>query len=396
MAITKTSRDLGKGRRFLGCFFGIFSIFGLAASAVFLYPLVRIAGAKTWRQVPCTILTSTVDIHRGSKGSTYSVEVTYEYEVEGQRHVGTRYQFMGGSTSGYDGKKEIVDRLRPGTETVCYVNQRDANDSVIERGFTADLLLGFIPMSFAMIGAGGLVGIFVYQGKPSIPRKVSGMTTAAQAGPRTAARGAAPLRTSSSPLMRFGCSIIFAAFWNGIVSVFVVESLSHWRSGQFPGCSTLFLIPFVLVGLGLVVLVLYFFLSLFNPRPELALSPAAVALGDTVEIEWKTAGNVDRVKSFTITLEGREEATYRRGTSTSTDKSTFAVIRLAHSEHGRDLRRGKTKFTVPADSMHSFRSKNNKFVWSIRLKGDIPRWPDIGEEYPLEILPLQNMAGGPA
>jgi hypothetical protein len=211
----------------------------------------------------------------------------------------------------------------------------------------------------------------------------------------TVARGAAPLKTSSSPRTRLGCALIFALIWNAIVSVFVVDFLSDWRSGHLDGCATLFLLPFVLVGLGLAVLVLYFFLGLFNPRPALKISPSMIALGDTVEIEWETAGNVDRVKAFAITLEGREEATFRRGTSTSTDKSTFAVISLAQSTRGRDLRRGKAKFTIPADSMHTFTSRNNKIVWLIQVTGDIPRWPDIGEEYPLEILPLRMPSGGP-
>ncbi|HEV3028220.1 MAG TPA: hypothetical protein VG457_11645, partial [Planctomycetota bacterium] len=273
--------------------------------------------------------------------------------------------------------------------------------SVIERGFTSDILFGFLPMIFAAIGAVGLLGVFVTKGKPQKPGSAPGTPGASPLGlasataTATATEGAAPLKTSSSPVTRLGCSLIFALIWNAVVSVFVVETSSSWRSGHVDGCATLFLIPFVLVGLALGVLVLYFFLGLFNPRPVLKLSSSSIALGDTVEIEWETSGNVDRVRAFTITLEGREEATFRRGTSTSTDRSTFAVIRLAQSTRGRDLRRGKAKFTVPSDSMHSFKSKNNRFVWLIQVKGDIPRWPDIGEEYPLEILPLRSPSGGP-
>ncbi|HVR86994.1 MAG TPA: DUF3592 domain-containing protein, partial [Planctomycetota bacterium] len=134
MAITKTGKDLAKGRRFLGCFFSVFLIFGLGLSAVFLYPLVQIVQATNWREVPCTILASHVQTHSGTKGgSTYSVEVSYEYVLDDQRHVGTRYKFMSGSSSGYSGKKAIVDQLKPGTQTVCYVSKRDPGDSVIER-----------------------------------------------------------------------------------------------------------------------------------------------------------------------------------------------------------------------------------------------------------------------
>ena len=157
---------------------------------------------------------------------------------------------------------------------------------------------------------------------------------------------------------------------------------------------TLFIIPFELVGLGLIVLVVYYFLALFNPRPTLRVTPALAALGDAVEVEWETNGNVDRVRSFTILLEGREEATYRRGTSTSTDKNTFATIEIARSSRGKDLRRGRVKVAIPADTMHSFKSSNNKFVWNFQVKGDIPRWPDVNEEYPFEVLPQRLPPGG--
>ncbi len=63
---------------------------------------------------------------------------------------------------------------------------------------------------------------------------------------------------------------------------------------------------------------------------------------------------------------------------------------------GRELRRGKAKLSIPAGTMHSFQSRNNKIVWTLQVKGDIPMWPDIGDEYALEILPQRILPGGPA
>lgn len=392
MAITQTNAAQKKGKFFLGCFFSFFMLFGLGMSMIFLWPIVNVVQAKNWRPTPCTILESRVESHRGSKGgTTYSVEVRYEYFVDEQRYVGTRYKFMSGSSSGYDGKKEIVDRLAPGTKATCYVNRRDPADSVIERGLTGDVFFGCIPLVFALIGAGGIFGVFIYRKKHPKPGASPGMPVAAPP-----VKGAVPLKTSTSPAVRFGCMLFFALFWNGIVSVFVVQCWSGWRGGNGDGCMTAFLVPFVLVGLAVLVGVVYSFLALFNPRPVLKMSASAVALGDSVEVEWETTGNVDRVKAFTISLEGREEATYKRGTSTSTDKSTFMKIVLVDSSVGRELKRGRASFTIPPDSMHSFKSRNNKFVWFLQLKGDIPNWPDIGEEYAIEVLPHRTPPGGPA
>lgn len=392
MSITPSSSAKPKGRFALGCFFTFFLLFGLAMSAVFLWPIVEILQASNWRKVPCTILTSTVESHSSKKSSTYSVEVTYEYVIDDQKYTGNRYKFMGGSSSGRDGKQAIVDTLPPGKQTFCYVNRRDATDAVIERGFTADILFGFIPLLFALIGAGGLFGVFVYKGKPKAAAYAAAIAgpTAPPPPPRA---GPAKLKTSSSRIGRLIFAVIFAGFWNAIVSVFLFSCISGWGSGNGDGCMTAFLVPFVLVGLGLIVLVLYFFLGLFNPSPALKLTPSAVSLGDSVEVEWETAGSVDRVKSFKITLEGREEATYRRGTSTSTDKSVFLKLVLFESPRGKELRRGKAKFQIPADSMHTFKSRNNKIVWTLKVDGDIPMWPDIGEEFPFEVSPHR---GGPA
>src|SRR5258706_16240048 len=109
MSITGAPTDAArKGRRILGCFFVVFTLMGLAFSTFFLLAVVEVLRARDWRQTPCTILTSEVERHSGSKGgSTYSVAVTYEYFVDDQRHTASRYKFMSGSSSGYEGKKEI-------------------------------------------------------------------------------------------------------------------------------------------------------------------------------------------------------------------------------------------------------------------------------------------------
>ncbi|MBI3854419.1 MAG: DUF3592 domain-containing protein [Planctomycetes bacterium] len=393
MSVTGSTSDAARkgrqGKKALGCFGGVFILFGLGFSAVFLWPVVRIIEAQNWRETPCTILDSGVQSHGGGKGGpTYSIEVRYEYLVDDQRHVSTRYKFMTGSSSGYEGKAEVVRRLRPGTQTVCYVDKRNPSEAVIERGFTADLLFGLIPLLFVGIGAAVLFGAFVYKGKPK--------PTAGSADPQPPTAGGRPatLKASASPAGRLGCALVFALFWNGLVSLFVGSTITDWSRGKGDGCATAFLIPFVLVGAGLIVLSIYFFLALFNPRPLIRVSSAAAALGDTVEIEWETTGNVDRIKVFTITLQGREEATYRRGTSTRTDKATFLTLTLVSLTRGRDARRGKAKVQIPPDTMHSFKSANNRFLWSFHVTGDIPRWPDIKEEFAFEVLPRRP--GGPS
>jgi hypothetical protein len=394
MSFTGSTSDAERGKKkaswFLGCFFTVFFLMSLGFTAVFLRPVVKIVQARDWNETPCTILSSQVETHKGSKGTTYSVGVSYEYFVHDQRYVSTRYKFMSGSSSGYDGKAQIVQGLRPGTKTVCYVNRRDPAEAVIERGFTADLMFGFIPLVFAVIGAGGLYGIFIYKGKGRALRPKAGLPAAAVSGVRT---GPAVLKPASSPATRFGCLLVFALAWNGFLSIFLMDIVSGWKIGKGEGCATVFMIPFVLIGVVLILLSIYGFLALFNPRPTIRVSSSAVALGETVEVEWEMTGNLDRFRGFTIAFEGREEATYRRGTSSSTDKSVFMTLELVTLTRAKEMRRGKAKVAIPTDTMHTFRSANNKIVWRFQVKGDIPWWPDVDESFDFEVLPHRPRAG---
>ncbi len=72
--------------------------------------------------------------------------------------------------------------------------------------------------------------------------------------------------------------ILIAAFWNGIVSVFLWQIVLSFRRGDPEWFLCLFMTPFVLVGLGLMAGVVYFLLALANPRPQsdhLARGPAS-------------------------------------------------------------------------------------------------------------------------
>ena len=51
------------------------------------------------------------------------------------------------------------------------------------------------------------------------------------------------------------------------------------------------------------------------------------------------------------------------------------------------MSRGNIPLSVPADLMHSFQSENNSIEWKIKIRGEIPRWPDIGDEFEIKIRP---------
>lgn len=371
---------------------GVFLLFMLLGGGFFwglcLTPLKKIVTAGSRLEVPCTVRSSQVRSHEGDDSTTYSVDILYRYEVEGETYLSNRYGFIGGSSSGYHGKAAIVKQHAPGTRTVCYVAPEDPADAVLRKDFHPIYLLLLIPPVFFLIGLAGVYGqmkqLRAAPGQdrflPADARHDEGFSVS-ESGPVT-------LKPSASPLMKWVGSIIFCLFWNGIVSVFVVQAWQAWKAGHTDWFLTIFLIPFVLVGLGSLLLVLYFFLALFNPRPRVTLGSVSLRLGDSTSLEWSVKGRRGGIRAFTIKLEGREEATYRRGTDTRTDKNVFVSLPVVVFDHGLPTGSGSAELNIPGGAMHSFTATHNKIVWYLKVHGEIARWPDIEDEYLLAIQPL--------
>lgn len=140
-------------------FFGVFAAIGaLAFWGIGIRPVMRALDARSWTETPCTILTSQVERHSGSKGgSTYNVAITFEYQVGRQTLRGSRYDFNSGSSSGLEGKQAVVDRFPPGARTTCWVDPNDRTRAVIDRNLGWWILWGLFPLMFLGAGLGGLV-----------------------------------------------------------------------------------------------------------------------------------------------------------------------------------------------------------------------------------------------
>jgi hypothetical protein len=378
-------------RLLLGGFFSIFFFIGAAFSYfIFIRPVARIVAARSWNAVPCDIQSSRVASSTDSDGgTTYRVDVTYRYAVDGATHTGDRYRFLRFSSSGYKGKAAIVDRLRPGTTTTCWVNPDDASDAVIERGFSPDMLFGLIPLVFVLIGGGGMYAAIVgrrtrfINAVPGLPDSRTHAAMSYGTAPRSGPTLLEPRYTRRAKFIGF---TLFGIVWNSVVAFFIVQIVSNWRMGVVQWAMALFLIPFAVSGAVMVVIVVWHGMLLANPRPLLTVGSDAVALGDELKVQWAIDGRADKLTALRIFLEGREEATYRRGTDSRTDRNVFARIPVVE-EIAPVQMQGSRKITVPTNTMHSFDASNNKIVWSLRVYGEIPNWPDSDDEFAFTILP---------
>ncbi|MFO1093897.1 MAG: hypothetical protein U0992_11385 [Planctomycetaceae bacterium] len=193
-----------------------------------------------------------------------------------------------------------------------------------------------------------------------------------------------------SPLAKFLGVTFVALFWNGITSFFVYQAVKSHIDGRPEWCLTFFITPFVLVGLLLIFGIFHSFLSLFIPRPVLTLDRARIPLGGTTKLSWKFSGNAYIIRQLKVSLLGKESATYRRGTDTTTDYNIFFKEILFETHDPLDIPEGSVEIRIPDGTMHSFDADNNKIAWTVHLGGEIPLRPDVDAEFPITITPHEH------
>lgn len=387
--LTARVQIAGRGAMlFLG---GAFALIGGAL----IYPLgiqpaLVMNESRSWSATECTVIDSRVRAHDGDSdsGTTYSIDIHYSYAVDGLRYESDRYRIGETASSEFRSKQAIVDRFPPGTVFTCYYSPDRPDDAVIEPGFSLDLLIGVIPLVFLVVGLSVFFG--ARSPSPERPGIPSPMTAEPKRAMGRSSREPLVLKPQVSAAGSLLVVIFIALFWNGIISVFVVQVVNSWLKGDPEYFLTLFMVPFVLVGAGLLLAIPYSALKILNPVPELTLIPGTPALGEKFTVRWRFSGQVGRLEALTVTLQGVEQAVYRRGTDTYTSKETFYEQLLKKSSNRLDFQQGEAAAAIPEAQMHSFSASHNKIIWSIVVHGKISRWPDVSESFEITVLPLRK------
>lgn len=392
--ITGTARERAKSAGVGGVVFGVFLLAGLGFLIPFGMIVVRAVDSRGWDETRCIVESSQVRTHDSSDGDTYSVDIRYRYERNGTEYRGDRYGFSMGSSSGYSGKAEIVSRFPPGAVVPCWVDPDDHSEATLHRGLSWEMLFIFLPLTFVGVGLLGILGVFGRLGGGPTSRHDWLPGTAAEEPAQPGSRAHPEIRSdtgephvlqaSSSPAGRLGCSIVSALIWNGIVAIGVYFGVI--KDGPPDGCLMAFLVVFGIVGLALLLSVPYHALALANPVMEARLG-GRLTPGRSTSLTWSFRGRANRIRRLEIRLQGIERARYRQGTDTHTASNTFhdqVVFETADRHH---IASGQATVTVPSGTMHSFDGGNNEIIWSLTVRGDIARWPDVSEEFVITIEP---------
>ena len=194
------------------------------------------------------------------------------------------------------------------------------------------------------------------------------------------------LKPGQSRLTAFLVISLFAMFWNGMIGSAIYGGIEDFgRGGDW--FFLLFMIPFALVGLGLIGIAMYLLGSLFNPAVEIALSKGAVSRGELVDIAWQLSGRTSSIQSLKVTVEGEESATYQSGTDTTTDRNVFCTIPVADANAPKEIEFGSASVPIPANTMHTFSAERNNIKWRIVVHGKIPYWPNLKETFEFRVKP---------
>lgn len=390
LAPTKPQRAVGLGCAVL--FGGFFALVGLAAFwFVTARPLLRSAASAAWVEAPGVILSSELESKSDSDGTTYRVAIRYRYEWGGREFESDRYNFSTGYPNiGVGGMRDIVREHYVGRGVICRVDPDDPASSVIDRSVPAATWFGALTLFFPVFGFGFIWMAWRGSRKGTSAPGVAGGPGAA-VSPGVPAAGEVVLKPVVGRIGAFLGLTFVALFWNGIVSVFVVQAAKEFGRGFLGWFLPLFLVPFVLIGLLLLVLTVQAFSRLFAPPVELRLDPSLLRVGARVPIRWRLGGR--GVRKLTLRLVCREEATYRQGTTTSTDKSDCHRATVYESTDRLALAESRAELEFPAAAAPTFASANNKLVWELVFDGEIPWRADVDDRF---VLPVLAPAAPPA
>ena len=126
--------------------------------------------------------------------------------------------------------------------------------------------------------------------------------------------------------------------------------------------------------------------------PELVVSVQPLYLGETFTVRLRQPFKGDcQLNGVALKLICREEATYRRGTNTHTDRhevfsESYPVFEAQHAPAGTVLE-SEVSLQIPEDAMHTFVALRNKILWFLEVHVDIAAWPDYREEFQLQVAP---------
>ena len=396
-------------------FWAVFLLLGCGGTVMvfssFIVPEWRVN--NEFVETTCQVLDKKISETKGEDGPLYRPDIKIEYEVDGVTHRDWRYDIHRAYSGGKEYAEEAIAPFALNHRYPCWYDPMNPGVAVLLRGYRWWIWLVFtVPVSFVVIGAGGLVYKLLNRGKsaecraamaqrigerdffgangrgqrdyPFVPQGADTTNS-----PGTRLRFRLPMATSPGWAL-FG-TLAFCIFWNGIVSVFVGIAVHSHLAGDPEWFLTFFIIPFVLVGIGAIVMFFRQLLITTGVGPTLMeISGHPLQPGEQYRLFVSQSGRLT-VNALRVSLVCEESATYRQGTNTRTETREVYRRQLYHRE-GFEVESGfpfeqEMDMEVPAGAMHSFKAEHNEINWVLAVEGDVARWPDYKRRFSVIVRP---------
>jgi hypothetical protein len=271
-----------------------------------------------------------------------------------------------------------------------------------------------IPLSFITIGGGGLIYTIMHwnasaERKAIMARRAAeidlfevnepnrGFPTVPAAGNLTNSPGTTlayrlPIATTAGWILF--AALAAALLWNGIVAIFVVMAVRSFTAGKPDWILTAFVVPFTLVGLGLIGYLIRQLLIATRIGPtRIEISNHPLAPGGRYDVFLSQAGRFT-MKSLEVWLACDEKASYRQGTDIRIETRRVFEERSFLRED-IDIHQGlpfesRCHIQVPPDAMHSFHANYNEVSWKLIVKGQVPGRRTYQRVFQIVVHPALN------
>jgi hypothetical protein len=405
-------------------------LFGSLGEAVFFGMLlaVGIAGIGAgivWLIIPewrvnhgfvehtCKVIEKRVVPVQGDKGPLFRPEVKIEYEVQGTTYSPYTFDIHHTLRSTQAEAEAAISAIQESETLSCWYDPAEPGIAVLVRGYQwwiwPTLL---IPASFIVIGIGGLVYTALHWGT-SAERRAAAMRSVRApelfdlpatvdskfpyipdgieitSSPGTCLAYRLPL--THSPGWTLLGLLAAAIAWNGAVSVFLVMAVRSFlaRTPDWP--MTLFIVPFLLVGVALIFVFARLLRHTAGIGPTLVeISDHPLLPGQNYRLFLSQSGNLS-LKSIEVSLICEEEAVFRQGTNARTEsrevyRKSLAIVADAIIRPGEPLEM-ECDLPIASEAMHSFRANHNQIQWKLIVCGEIVGWRGLLRSFPVVVRP---------
>jgi hypothetical protein len=408
---------------------GLFHGLLLLAGLIFGGLLVSGVAVPEWRMnhdfvgTRCTVLGKglvrrTIEDPPGSFSSTWQPCLRVRYETAGI----VREQWTRPAPSSVTADREAavlaLQGWSLGDDVPAWYDPAAPDIVVLERGYNwwLWLLALLLPGALLAFGGKGLLRSVRRWGKSEEHRAAAGSLSdlldpvAAQSGAGSGFPGVPScddLVNSPGTILRYRLPIespekwtllglgLFALSWNAIVAVLGVEAGIDLVRGRADWLLLALLLPFVVVGVGGIVSfirTLIFATAVGTTQVEISDHP--LRPGGRYDV-LLAQGGAGTFRSLEVSLELEEQATFRQGTDTRSDRLVVWHT-IVDAWKGVQLSPGtrfeaRAAISIPAEAMHSFASEHNLVRWRLAVRGTPLRWPSFERVFPLVVFPA---AGG--